>query len=80
MDEFESAPTGVAALNVALARALGCSSAECLSRVELVIEPGKLPVVKATLLLGQADGLRAVVHQFNLAPQPIPAEEARDAT
>lgn len=64
-------------LNLALARALGCTSAERLSRVELVIEPGRAPTVNATFLLHEADGLRAVVDTYRLVAQP--AEAARDA-
>lgn len=79
MNEIDRAGFDLPALNMALARALGFENPERLARVELVIESGQLPSVKATLHLRQADGLVAVMEELRLVPQALAAEEARDA-
>ncbi len=65
-------------LNMALARALGCTDPARLSKVVLVIEAGTLPTVTATHYVDQPDGLLQAVSEWRLVPQTT-SEEARDA-
>lgn len=77
-----SASIDIRALNIQLAEALGCSNTKHLSRVQLDIVPGQLPVVHATYMLTSPDGLATVTQQHELVPRAAamdgsPQAEAR---
>lgn len=63
-------------INLALAAALGITNVERLTRIELVIQPGRLPAVRAEYQLLAADGLHAAMDQLSLVPTQ---QETRDA-
>ena len=66
-------------LNIALAHAVGITCTDRLAGFELKVSSGTLPLVRATFLLKDADGLRQVVHDFQLTPTGLDVSEVKMA-
>ena len=62
-------------LNIALAHAVGITCTDRLAGFELKVRSGTLPLVSATFFLKDADGLRQVVHDFQLTSTKLDAAE-----